>query len=163
MLGVLDALFLFLLHLLEAWTDQCLLMCGHTDTDSKIKVMIKIIDEDADSFARRAEMYYKRRPELMSLLEELYRAYRALAERYDHAAGELRHAHKKMAEAFPDEFQLDFDDDLPTETASAESETDNRDMTPFFLSFVKAGDSKKRAKGIPYTVKFPQQAQYPNT
>ncbi|KAK8458561.1 hypothetical protein SEVIR_3G398400v4 [Setaria viridis] len=108
--------------------------------------MIKIIDEDADSFARRAEMYYKRRPELMSLLEELYRAYRALAERYDHAAGELRQAHKKMAEAFPDEFQLDFDDDLPTETASTESETDNRDMTPFFLSFIKAGDSKKRAK-----------------
>lgn len=117
-----------------------------TDMDSKIKVMIKIIDEDADSFARRAEMYYKRRPELMSLLEELYRAYRALAERYDHAAGELRQAHKKMAEAFPDEFQLDFDDDLPTETASTESETDNRDMTPFFLSFIKAGDSKKRAK-----------------
>ncbi|CAD6267063.1 unnamed protein product [Miscanthus lutarioriparius] len=117
-----------------------------TDMDSKIKVMIKIIDEDADSFARRAEMYYKRRPELMSLLEELYRAYRALAERYDHAAGELRQAHKKMAEAFPDEFQLDFDDDLPTETASTETETDNRDMTPFFLSFIKAGDSKKRAK-----------------
>ncbi|CAN6361755.1 unnamed protein product [Urochloa humidicola] len=117
-----------------------------TDMDSKIKVMIKIIDEDADSFARRAEMYYKRRPELMSLLEELYRAYRALAERYDHAAGELRQAHKKMAEAFPDEFQLDFDDDLPIETASTESDTDNRDMTPFFLSFIKAGDSKKRAK-----------------
>ncbi|PWZ34145.1 Protein NETWORKED 1D [Zea mays] len=117
-----------------------------TDMDSKIKVMIKIIDEDADSFARRAEMYYKRRPELMSLLEELYRAYRALAERYDHAAGELRQAHKKMAEAFPDEFQLDFDDDLPTETASTETETDNRDMTPFFRSFIKGGDSKKRAK-----------------
>ncbi|ONM01958.1 Protein NETWORKED 1A [Zea mays] len=117
-----------------------------TDMDSKIKVMIKIIDEDADSFARRAEMYYKRRPELMSLLEELYRAYRALAERYDHAAGELRQAHKKMAEAFPDEFQLDFDDDLPTETVTTETEADNRDMTPFFLSFIKAGDSKKRAK-----------------
>ncbi|XP_062202140.1 protein NETWORKED 1A-like [Phragmites australis] len=117
-----------------------------TDMDGKIKVMIKIIDEDADSFARRAEMYYKRRPELMSLLEELYRAYRALAERYDHAAGELRQAHRKMAEAFPDEFQLDLDDDLPAETASAETDTDSRDMTPFFLSFINAGDSKRRAK-----------------
>ncbi|XP_062204062.1 protein NETWORKED 1A-like [Phragmites australis] len=117
-----------------------------TDMDSKIEVMIKIIDEDADSFARRAEMYYKRRPELMSLLEELYRAYRALAERYDHAAGELRQAHRKMAEAFPDEFQLDLDDDLPAETASTETETDSRDMTPFFLSFINAGDSKKCAK-----------------
>ncbi|KAL6847246.1 hypothetical protein ACP4OV_023099 [Aristida adscensionis] len=117
-----------------------------TDMDSKIKVMIKIIDEDADSFARRAEMYYKRRPELMSLLEELYRAYRALAERYDHAAGELRQAHRKMAEAFPDEFELDFDDDLPAETASTVTEAESRDMTPFFLSFINAADSKKRAK-----------------
>ncbi|KAG8092942.1 hypothetical protein GUJ93_ZPchr0012g21864 [Zizania palustris] len=122
------------------------LMINYTDMDSKIKLMIKIIDEDADSFARRAEMYYRRRPELMSLLEELYRAYRALAERHDHAAGELRHAHRKMAEAFPDEFQLDLDDDLPAETSSTETETDSRDMTPFFLSFVNTGDSKKRVK-----------------
>uniref|UniRef100_A0A0E0MPE3 NAB domain-containing protein n=1 Tax=Oryza punctata TaxID=4537 RepID=A0A0E0MPE3_ORYPU len=117
-----------------------------TDMDSKIKRMIKIIDEDADSFARRAEMYYRRRPELMSLLEELYRAYRALAERHDHAAGELRSAQRKMAEAFPDEFQLDLDDDLPAETSSTETEADSRDMTPFFLSFINSGDSKKRAK-----------------
>ncbi|KAF0889345.1 hypothetical protein E2562_023648 [Oryza meyeriana var. granulata] len=117
-----------------------------TDMDSKIKRMIKIIDEDADSFARRAEMYYRRRPELMSLLEELYRAYRALAERHDHAAGELRRAQRKMAEAFPDEFQLDLDDDLPAETSSTETDADSRDMTPFFLSFINSGDSRKRAK-----------------
>jgi hypothetical protein len=53
----------------------------NTDMDSKIKLMIRIIEEDAESFAKRAEMYYRRRPELMTLLEELYRAYRALAER----------------------------------------------------------------------------------
>ncbi|KAM0016897.1 putative protein Networked (NET), actin-binding (NAB) [Helianthus debilis subsp. tardiflorus] len=49
--------------------------------------MIKLIEEDADSFARRAEMYYKKRPDLMKLVEELYKAYCALAERYDHATG----------------------------------------------------------------------------
>lgn len=47
-----------------------------------MKAMIKLIEEDADSFARRAEMYYNRRPELMKLVEEFYGAYRALAERY---------------------------------------------------------------------------------
>ncbi|KAE8681716.1 hypothetical protein F3Y22_tig00111310pilonHSYRG00055 [Hibiscus syriacus] len=36
-----------------------------TDMDSKVKQMIKLIEEDADSFARRAEMYYKKRPELI--------------------------------------------------------------------------------------------------
>ncbi|KAL6535277.1 hypothetical protein OROMI_026651 [Orobanche minor] len=74
-----------------------------TDIDCKIKSMIKLIEEDADSFARRAEMYYKKRPELMKLVEEFYRAYRALAERYNHATGELRHAQLTIAKSFPDQ------------------------------------------------------------
>ncbi|KAK7405915.1 hypothetical protein VNO78_07527 [Psophocarpus tetragonolobus] len=83
------------------------------DIDAKVKAMIKLIDEEADSFARRAEMYYKKRPELMKLVEEFYRAYRALAERYDHAMGELRHAHKTMAEAFPNQAHYMLTDDSP--------------------------------------------------
>lgn len=49
-----------------------------------------MIEEDADSFAQRAEMYYQKRPELVNLVEEFYRAYRSLAERYDHLTGEIR-------------------------------------------------------------------------
>uniref|UniRef100_A0A7N1A1L9 NAB domain-containing protein n=1 Tax=Kalanchoe fedtschenkoi TaxID=63787 RepID=A0A7N1A1L9_KALFE len=71
------------------------------DIDSTVKQMIKIIEEDGDSFARRAEMYYKRRPELMRLVEQFYRAYRGLAERYSHATRVIRQAHDTMAEAFP--------------------------------------------------------------
>ncbi|KAJ6817704.1 protein NETWORKED 1D-like isoform X1 [Iris pallida] len=74
-----------------------------TDMDKNVKAMIKLIEEDADSFRKRAEMYYRKRPELMKLVEEFYRAYRALAERYDHATGALRQAHRTMAEAFPDQ------------------------------------------------------------
>ncbi|XP_073310730.1 protein NETWORKED 1D-like [Primulina huaijiensis] len=84
-----------------------------TDMDAKVKVMIKLIEEDADSFARRAEMYYKKRPELMRMVEEFYRAYRALAERYDHATGVIRHAHRTMAEAFPNQVPSMFADDSP--------------------------------------------------
>ncbi|XP_076954218.1 protein NETWORKED 1A-like [Bidens hawaiensis] len=73
------------------------------DMDTKVKSMIKLIEEDADSFARRAEMYYKKRPDLMKLVEEFYRAYRALAERYDYATSELRHAQKALQAAFPDQ------------------------------------------------------------
>ena len=32
---------------------------------------IKLINEDADSFARRLEMYYKKRPEIMQLGQEI--------------------------------------------------------------------------------------------
>lgn len=69
-----------------------------TDMDIKIKAMLKLIEEDADSFAKRAEMFYKKRPELVHLVEEFYRAYRALAERCDHISGELRQMHYSMAE-----------------------------------------------------------------
>lgn len=82
--------------------------------DSKIKAMIKLIEEDADSFARRAEMYYKKRPDLMKLVEEFYRAYRALAERYDHVTGALRQAHRTIAVVFPNETQLLLPDELPS-------------------------------------------------
>ncbi|KAL1220670.1 Protein NETWORKED 1B [Cardamine amara subsp. amara] len=94
------------------------------DMDSKVKTMIKLIEADADSFARRAEMYYKKRPELMKLVEELYRAYRALAERYDHTTVELRRAHKVMVEAFPNQVPFDMIED----SASFSSESHKEDL-----------------------------------
>ncbi|PIN17785.1 E3 ubiquitin ligase involved in syntaxin degradation [Handroanthus impetiginosus] len=90
--------------------------------DVKVKSMIKLIEEDADSFARRAEMYYKKRPELMKLVEEFYRAYRALAERYNHATGELRHAHRTIAKAFPDQVPLELVEDSPSKSLSQDGE-----------------------------------------
>lgn len=50
--------------------------------------MLKLIEEDADSFAKRAEMYYKKRPELISMVEDFYRTHRSLAERYDQVKSE---------------------------------------------------------------------------
>ncbi|XP_027091414.1 protein NETWORKED 4A isoform X2 [Coffea arabica] len=60
------------------------------EMDQNIKRMLKLIEHDADSFAKKAEMYYQKRPELINLVEEFYRMYRSLAERYDHVTGELR-------------------------------------------------------------------------
>ncbi|KAI5058715.1 hypothetical protein GOP47_0026885 [Adiantum capillus-veneris] len=60
------------------------------EMDSKVSAMLRIIEEDADSFAQRAEMYYKKRPELINLVEEFYRTYRALVERYTYLAREVR-------------------------------------------------------------------------
>lgn len=53
------------------------------ELDEKTKEMLRVIDEDADSFAARAEMYYKKRPELIAMVEDFYRSHRSLAERYD--------------------------------------------------------------------------------
>lgn len=58
--------------------------------DGSVKQMLKLIEEEGESFAKKAEMYYERRPELISYVEDLYRMYRALAERYDQVTGDLR-------------------------------------------------------------------------
>nr|AAD22346.1 hypothetical protein [Arabidopsis thaliana] len=60
-------------------------------------------------------MYYKKRPELISFVEESYRAYRALAERYDHISTELQNANTTIASVFPDQvpnFAMDDDIDM---------------------------------------------------
>ena len=60
------------------------------EMDQNVKRMLKLIEDDGDSFVKKAEMYYQKRPELISHVEEFYRMYRSLAERYDHVTGELR-------------------------------------------------------------------------
>ncbi|KAL4584765.1 hypothetical protein LXL04_009375 [Taraxacum kok-saghyz] len=109
-----------------------------TDMDTKVKSMIKLIEEDADSFARRAEMYYKKRPELMKLVEEFYRAYRALAERYDYATGELRHAQKTLQAAFPDQVHFT----LPEDSSSSSSIPDDQ-TTESFIKIFEIGKLNK--------------------
>ncbi|XP_039840742.1 protein NETWORKED 2A-like [Panicum virgatum] len=85
--------------------------------EDRVKCILFLLGEEADSFAKRAEMYYKRRPEVISSVEEAYRAYRALAERYDHMSGELHKANHTIATAFPDQIQYSLleedDDNLP--------------------------------------------------
>uniref|UniRef100_A0ACD5WQW3 Uncharacterized protein n=2 Tax=Avena sativa TaxID=4498 RepID=A0ACD5WQW3_AVESA len=93
-----------------------------TDMDKMVKAMIKLINEDADSFARRAEMYYKKRPELMKHVEEFYRAYRALAERYDQATGALRQAHRTISEEFPNQMPS-MSDESPSSSQEVEPRT----------------------------------------
>lgn len=117
-----------------------------TDMDAKVKAMIKLIEEDADSFARRAEMYYKKRPELMKLVEEFYRAYRALAERYDHLTGELRQAHRTMAEAFPNQVPFVLEEDSPVRSSKHETEPHTPDVPHPIRALLSAEKSRPNSR-----------------
>ncbi|TYG89477.1 hypothetical protein ES288_A12G102400v1 [Gossypium darwinii] len=88
------------------WMDQNL-----QDMEQQVKAVLKLLDEEGDSFARRAEMYYKRRPELIHFVEESYRAYRALAERYDHLSTELQNANSTIASVFPEQLHFAMEDE----------------------------------------------------
>ncbi|KAM1611715.1 hypothetical protein EV1_000470 [Malus domestica] len=88
------------------WLDQNL-----QDMEEKVQSVLKLIEEDGDSFAKRAEMYFKNRPELIHFVEETYRAYRSLAERYDHISTELQNANNTIASVFPEQVQFAMDDE----------------------------------------------------
>nr|GMC54372.1 protein NETWORKED 2A [Ipomoea batatas] len=79
--------------------------------EEKVGYILKIIDEDGDSFARRAEMYYRKRPEILNFVEDTFRNYRALAERYDHISRELQNANRTIATVYPERVQLAMEDE----------------------------------------------------
>ncbi|KAL5074868.1 hypothetical protein RYX36_013852 [Vicia faba] len=72
---------------------------------------LKIIDDSGDSFAQRAEMYYRKRPELINFVGEAFRAYRALAEKYDHLSKELQSANRTIATVFPEQVHYRIDEE----------------------------------------------------
>ncbi|XWS68752.1 hypothetical protein CRYUN_Cryun04dG0119100 [Craigia yunnanensis] len=60
------------------------------DLDMKINAILSIIvQDDGDSFAKRAEMYYQKRLELIQMVEDLHKSYRSLAEKYDQLRSEV--------------------------------------------------------------------------
>ncbi|XP_045833369.1 protein NETWORKED 2D-like [Trifolium pratense] len=89
------------------WMEQNL-----QDMEEKVQAVLKLLQEEGDSFKKKAEMYYKRRPELIIFVEESFRAYRSLADRYDHLSTELQNANNTIASVCPDRVPyMDEDDD----------------------------------------------------
>ncbi|KAK9048930.1 hypothetical protein SSX86_032104 [Deinandra increscens subsp. villosa] len=88
------------------WLEQNL-----QDMEYKVENVLNLIQKDGDSFARRAEMYYKHRPEVISFVEETVRAYRSLAERYDKLSTELQKANTTIASICPEKVTYDDEDD----------------------------------------------------
>lgn len=83
--------------------------------EEKVQGMVVLIEGDGDSFAKRAEMYYRRRPELICAVEEAYKVFRALADRYDLLSKDLQNANHTIATVFPEQVQFSMadDDDIP--------------------------------------------------
>ncbi|XP_010490273.1 PREDICTED: protein NETWORKED 2B-like [Camelina sativa] len=113
------------------------------DMEEKVKYTLKIIDEDGDTFAKRAEMYYRKRPEIVNFVEEAFRSYRALAERYDHLSTELQSANHMIATAFPEHvpFPLGDDDD--------EDDDDNPEKPPKHLHLIPSGTNIPEVPELP--------------
>ncbi|KAL2957257.1 hypothetical protein AAZX31_18G135200 [Glycine max] len=94
------------------WMEQNL-----QDMEEKVHTVLKLLEEEGDSFAKRAEMYYKRRLELINFVEESFRAYHSLADRYDHISTELQNANNTIASVCPDQVPYMDDDDQDSHRA----------------------------------------------
>nr|XP_043639714.1 protein NETWORKED 3C-like [Erigeron canadensis] len=53
-----------------------------SDLEQKVKKMMNSIEDDGDTFAKRAEMFYKKKPSLIEAMEDLQGSYRSLAENH---------------------------------------------------------------------------------
>ncbi|KAE8731291.1 hypothetical protein F3Y22_tig00002840pilonHSYRG00955 [Hibiscus syriacus] len=104
----------------------------HTE---KVSDMLEIINYEGDSFTKRVEMYYSKRPELIKLIEEIFRSYRSLAERFDHLSKELQSANSTIASVFPDR--------VPYEMYDDEDDDDNFDFHRDKAAIPKAKSLKK--------------------
>ncbi|XP_068655232.1 protein NETWORKED 2D-like [Aristolochia californica] len=128
------------------WLEQSL-----QEMEEKVASILKLIEEEADSFAKKAEMYYRKRPELINFVQESYRAYRALAERYEHISGELQNANSTIANMFPDQVQFSMDE-----------EDDEEDFQKNMVPNVAPTKAPKNIPGIPKPdLKIPEKGMKP--
>ncbi|GJQ91022.1 NETWORKED 4A-like protein [Tanacetum coccineum] len=61
-----------------------------SEMDQSLKRMLELINEEGDSFAKRVEIYIQKRPQLVAQVQEFYRMFKSLSERYEKATSELR-------------------------------------------------------------------------
>ncbi|XP_028777731.1 protein NETWORKED 2A [Neltuma alba] len=97
------------------------------EMEEKVVETLKILDDEGDSFAKRAEMYYRKRPELISFVEESFRAYKSLAEKYDHLSRELQSANRTIASCFPERVQYPLDEDEDEDEGKGTSTINDHD------------------------------------
>jgi DNA repair exonuclease SbcCD ATPase subunit len=132
-------------------------MIVFAEMETRVKTMIKLIEIDADSFAKKAELYFKNRPELINHVQETYKSYQVLADRCDRISGELHKSNHTIATAFPEQFQLSLQEDdgdgfpkgitginINRGTSSAPKRTETHRRISFHLSKDKAQEEIER-------------------
>ncbi|KAL9312720.1 hypothetical protein ACSQ67_018172 [Phaseolus vulgaris] len=121
------------------WLEQSL-----QDMEDVVAETLKIIHNEGESFSQRAEMYYRKRPQLIGYVEEVFRAYRALAERYDHISKELQSANRTIASVFPQQVHYRIDED------------DGEESFPGTKSSSQDPNNQTRKEGIPKAPNIPK-------
>lgn len=105
-----------------------------TDMEEKVEYVLNVINEEGDSFMMKADMFFRKRPELVSYIEDCLLGYRALARRYDKLSMVMQNANRTIASAFPEKMHNNMDDDFddfhPVTASSREPEPPQKPLPP---------------------------------
>ncbi|XAR48234.1 hypothetical protein NMG60_11030985 [Bertholletia excelsa] len=130
------------LHHQSSWLQATL-----SDLDKKIKEMLNLIEDNGDSFAKRAEMYYRKRPELIKMVEELHGSYRCLAEKYDQLLSESTLTSNSTRPVSSSSKQIQHLQLISSLRSSTNSKPDPSKLKPISeIEIISAGPSKKSKK-----------------
>ncbi|XP_073142853.1 uncharacterized protein [Henckelia pumila] len=97
-----------------------------------VRRILKIVqgEEDVDSFAKKAELYFKSKTELVNLVEEFYRMYRSLAERYNIVSGKiLKTMHSDLVSQGSGNSDVGSEQSTGSELETDDSSIDNDNIT----------------------------------
>lgn len=112
------------------------------ELDSKTNAMLSLIEEggNADSFAQRAETYYKKRPELIAFVHDFYRAHRSLAHRFHHLkSSPIDHSLSELLDDPHSEI-----DDPDEEEAVEDASSTSKKLEQERLKLIQENDALKR-------------------
>lgn len=102
--------------------------------------MLNLIEGDADSFAQRAEMYYKKRPELVNMIEDFYRSYRYLAEQHELLRSEAAVARRSSTLSKSDSDLTEVDDYPESEVSEVDNPEPEEDADQIESAFLAANE-----------------------
>ncbi|KAL3824962.1 hypothetical protein ACJIZ3_020991 [Penstemon smallii] len=105
----------------KSFTKPSWLLCNIADLDESLKMLTRKTPKEniPDSFAARANSYYHERPQLLTLLQDLYNNYLSLADRYCRALAK-NHRQSRCSSPIP-QSTLDKEDNGEVVNSDAES------------------------------------------
>ncbi|XP_062110991.1 kinase-interacting family protein [Humulus lupulus] len=103
---------------------------------------LAINPKEEDTFAERAESYYRKQPQLLALLQDLYSAYLTLSDRYTQSALSKNHHHRRhsssqVSTTIDNEYYFDQQENCGTTTTTMTDQEDYSDVESS-LSYDKA-------------------------
>ncbi|XP_011087122.1 protein NETWORKED 3C-like [Sesamum indicum] len=121
-----------------------------SELDDKIKTILELIEDDGETFAKRAEMYYRKKPQLIDMIQDLHSSYRSLADKYDQLRSEssIKTSNNESISS-PLRKMQPFEVKAPPNSPSLDQQTPNRCRSESYIEdYSSTADSESGTSSI---------------